>query len=99
MPHDDKKPDPTYMSIFLALDISFPFKPAAMKTSPSHRIKQYVNENAIPLNAKDATKGSPSPLIELAMIPRHVAVIAQRLNVSALLRTVIMIDLATCFWT
>lgn len=71
--------------------MSLPLSPAAMKVSPSHRIRLNVNANAMPLNANDAIRGSPSPWKVLAMMPTHAAERARRLNVSALLRFAFMI--------
>jgi hypothetical protein len=48
--------------------MSFPLKPARMNASPSHRIRQYVELKATPLNASEATIGLPSPLKVLAMM-------------------------------
>ena len=63
-----------------------------MKAGPSHRIRLYVKENAIPLNANDAMRGSPSPWKVLAMIPIQAAVMAERLSVSELLKVVDIMD-------
>lgn len=62
-----------------------------MKVSPSHRIRLKVNAKAMPLNANDAIRGSPSPWKVLAMMPTHAAERARRLNVSALLRLALMV--------
>ena len=80
----------TYISTFLDFDISFPFRPAFMKTSPSHLIMQYADAKAMPPKAKDAIRGSPSPWKVLAMMPRHAAETAKRVRASALLRAVLM---------
>jgi hypothetical protein len=58
------------ISFLCTFDISFPFNPAFMNVGPSHRIIEYVAEKAIPLNARDAMRGSPSPRKVFAMIPR-----------------------------
>lgn len=50
-----------YISTFRTLDMSLPFRPAAMKVGPSHLIRLYVDANAMPLKAREAIKGSPSP--------------------------------------
>lgn len=49
------------ISFLFTLLRSFPFKPAFMNVGPSQRIMAYVAEKAMPLNASDATSGSPSP--------------------------------------
>ena len=59
-----------------------------MKAGPSHRIRLYVKENAIPLNANDAMRGSPSPWKVLAMMPIQAAEMTERLRVSELLNVV-----------
>ena len=57
-----------------------------MNVSPSHRIKANVKAKAIPLNAKQAIRGSPSPLNVLAMMPAQDAASARRLHDSDLVR-------------
>ena len=59
------------ISFLCTLLISFPFNPTFMKAGPSHRIIAYDAENAIPLSASEAIRGSPSPWNVLAIIPRH----------------------------
>ena len=51
----------TYISMRLSFDISRPLRFAFMNVSPSHLIKLKVKANAMPLNAKDVIRGSPSP--------------------------------------
>ena len=55
-----------------------------MKTGLNQRIKLYVEAKAIPLNAIEAIKGSPSPWNVLAITPKHAIESARRLRVSAL---------------
>ncbi len=74
------------MSIFLALDISLPFRFAFINVSPSHRIRLYVRENAMPLKASDAIRGSPSPWKVFAKMPKQATESVKRLQVSTLLR-------------
>jgi len=50
-----------YISTFRTLDMSLPFRPAAMKVGPSHLMRLYVDANAMPLKAREAIRGSPSP--------------------------------------
>jgi hypothetical protein len=64
------------------LAISFPLKPALMKTGPSHLIMLKVTANAIPLNAREATNGAPSPSKVLASTPRQAPARMMRLHVS-----------------
>lgn len=52
----------TYSSRLSDLLISFPFNPTFLNASPSQLISANVPANAIPLNPKLATSGSPSPL-------------------------------------
>lgn len=51
-----------------------------MNVSPSHRIRLNVRANAIPLNAKETIRGSPSPWNELATMPKQVADNVRRLH-------------------
>lgn len=44
-----------------------------MKTGPSHIIRLYVEAKAMPLKAREAIRGSPSPWKVLAMIAKHAA--------------------------
>ena len=83
----------TYISIFRTFDMSLPLSPAAIKTGPSHRIRLYVDAKAIPLNAREAITGSPSPWKVFVMTARHAADIAQRPNVSVLLSVVFITHL------
>lgn len=83
----------SYISIFRTLHMSLPFRPAAMKVGPSHLMRLYVDANAMPLKAREAIRGSPSPWKVLAMTARHAAETAQRLRVSALLRVVFIMHL------
>lgn len=62
-----------------------------MKTSPSHRIRLNVRANAIPLNANEAIRGSPSPWNVLIMMPTQAAESVERLHTSAPDRVVIMV--------
>ena len=61
-----------------------------MKMFPSHLIMQYVDAKAMPLKAKDAIRGSPSPWNVLAIIPKHATEIVKRVKASAQLRMVLM---------
>lgn len=61
-----------------------------MKTSPSHRIRLNVKAKAIPLNANEAIRGSPSPWNVLTMMPTQAAESVKRLHASALDRVVVM---------
>ena len=83
----------TYISTFRTFDMSLPLSPAAIKVGPSHRMRPYVEENAMPLNAREAISGSPSPWKVFAMTARHAADIAQRLEVSTLLRVLFIVHL------
>jgi hypothetical protein len=58
------------ISFLCTFDISFPFNPAFINVGPSHLIIEYVAEKAIPLKARDAMRGSPSPRKVFAIIPR-----------------------------
>jgi len=58
------------ISFLCTFDISFPFKPAFINVGPSHLIIEYVAEKAMPLKARDAMRGSPSPWNVFAIIPR-----------------------------
>lgn len=51
----------TYSSRLSDLLMSFPFNPTFLNASPSQLIRANVPANAIPLNPKLATSGSPSP--------------------------------------
>lgn len=51
----------SYISGLLGFAMSFPFRPALMKTGPSHRIRLNVNAKATALKAMDAIRGAPSP--------------------------------------
>lgn len=46
--------------------MSLPLSPAFTKDGPDHRTKAYVMEKAKVENAKEATRGAPSPLNVLA---------------------------------
>lgn len=61
-----------------------------MKTSPSHRMRLKVRANAIPLNANEAIRGSPSPWNVLIMMPTQAAESAKRLHASDPDRVVVM---------
>ena len=74
--------------------MSRPLRPAFIKAVPSHRIRPYVNANAIPLNANETTSGSPSPWKEFATMPKQATESTPRLKASVLLRDVVM----TCFF-
>ena len=63
-----------------------------MKVSPSHLIRLNVNENAMPLNAKEAISGSPSPWNVFTMMPTQAAESVRRLHASTLLRLEFMIS-------
>ena len=76
---------PTHISGFRALDMSFPFSPAARKALPSHLTMLYVAENAIPLKAIEAMRGSPSPWKVFNKIPKHEDARKKRLTASVLL--------------
>lgn len=80
----------TYISAFLAFDMSVPFNPAFMNTGPSHRIKLKVAAKAMPLKASDAINGSPSPWKVLMMMPTHASTSVRRLQVSVLLRVALI---------
>ena len=64
----------TDISTFFSLDMSLPFMFASINVSPSHRMRLNVEANAMPLNAKEAIRGSPSPWKVLAMMPKQAAV-------------------------
>ena len=70
--------------------MSRPLRFAFMKTSPSHRIRLKVRANAIPLNANEAIRGSPSPWNVLIIMPTQVAESVKRLHASAPDRVVAM---------
>lgn len=53
-----------------------------MNVGPSQTIIAYDDEKAIPLNARDAMSGSPSPWNVLAIMPRQAIVRDRRLSVS-----------------
>lgn len=72
----------SHISGFLGLAISLPFSPAFMKTGPSHLIRLNVAAYAIPLNAIEAIKGSPSPWKVLTITPREAPTRTRRLQVS-----------------
>lgn len=59
------------ISFLFTLLISFPFNPAFMNAGPSQRIIANVAENAIPLKASEAMRGSPSPWKVFAMMPQQ----------------------------
>ena len=61
-----------------------------MKVSPSHLIRLNVNENAIPLKAKEAIRGSPSPWNVFTIMPTQAAESVRRLHASTLLRAEFM---------
>lgn len=63
-------------------DMSFPFKPAFINVGPSHRIMAYDAAYAIPLNAREAMRGSPSPRKVFAMMPNDARARDMRLSVS-----------------
>jgi hypothetical protein len=69
-------------SFLLTLPISFPFIPAFMNVGPSHRIIAYEDENAMPLRAREAMRGSPSPWKVFAIMPRHASDIVARVQLS-----------------
>ena len=85
-----RKSQPTYISFFLDLDMSLPLRPALMKVSPSHRIKLKANAKDIPLNAKEAIRGSPSPWKVLTITPRQAAERVRRLHASEPVSVVVM---------
>jgi hypothetical protein len=72
----------TYITGRFGLAMSFPLKPARIKTGPSHLIILKVTANAIPLNAMDDTKGAPSPSNVLTSTPRQAPARNKRLQVS-----------------
>lgn len=53
-----------------------------MKVGPSHLIIEYEAANAIPLNAKEAMSGSPSPRKVFEMMPMQARDNERRLRVS-----------------
>ena len=61
-----------------------------MKVSVSHRIRLKVKENAMPLNANEAIRGSPSPWKVLTTMPKQAAERARRLHASAVVRAELM---------
>jgi len=67
--HGANSPHGLRTSFLCTFDISFPFNPAFINVGPSHLIIEYVAEKAIPLKARDAMRGSPSPRKVLAIIP------------------------------
>ena len=70
------------ISFLCTLLMSFPFNPAFMKVGPSQRIMAYAAAKAIPLNASDAMRGSPSPWKVFAIIPKQARPKDSRLRVS-----------------
>lgn len=58
-------------SLLCNLPISFPFIPAFIKVGPNHRIMAYDAEKAMPLSAREAIRGSPSPWKVFVITPRH----------------------------
>ena len=60
--------------------------------SPSHLTKLYAAANAMPLNAKDATRGSPSPWNVFAITPAHAIKSVTRLDASVQDRDLDMSD-------
>lgn len=70
------------ISLLCTLDMSRPTRPAFMNAGPSQRIMAYVAEKAMPLNASDAMRGSPSPRKVLAMMPTEARKTESRLSVS-----------------
>ena len=62
-----------------------------MKVCPSQRIKQYEDEKAIPLNAREAIKGSPSPWQVVTIRLKHVIESVMRLKVSELFKDVVIL--------
>lgn len=61
-----------------------------MKELPSHRIRLYVDANAMPLRAPDTMSGSPSPWKEFASIPKQIKESVLRLDASPRLSDVFM---------
>lgn len=51
-----------------------------MNVGPSHLIIEYEAANAIPLNAKDAMRGSPSPRNVFEIMPMQASVRERRLT-------------------
>ena len=62
-----------------------------MNVSPSHLIRLNVNEYAMPLNANEAIRGSPSPWKVFTMMPTQAAESVRRLHASTLLRVEFMV--------
>lgn len=81
-----------YISLLIALLISFPFSPAAINLGPSHRISEYVKENAKPDKAKETTRGAPSSLNALKMIPKQQDTNVRRDHASDLESVAFIID-------
>ena len=71
-----------YISTFFNFDMSLPLRPTLMKELPSHRIRLYVDANAMPLRAPDTMSGSPSPWKEFARIPKQIKESVLRLDAS-----------------
>lgn len=70
-----------------------------MKELPSHRMRLYVDANAMPLRAPDTMSGSPSPWKEFASIPKHIKESVVRLDASPRLNDELMMVtlLVYCF--
>lgn len=68
-----------------------PFSPAAINTAPSHRIRLYANEKAMPLKAREAIRGSPSPWKVFAMMPMQAREREERERTSVLLSVVVVV--------
>lgn len=51
-----------------------------MNVGPSHLIIEYEAANAMPLNARDAIRGSPSPRKVLEIMPTQASVRERRLR-------------------
>jgi hypothetical protein len=71
------------ISFLCTFDMSFPFNPAFINVGPSHRIMEYDAANAMPLNAREAMRGSPSPRKVFAIMPNDASARDSRLRVSA----------------
>lgn len=87
------------ISLLCTFDMSLPIRPAFMNAGPSHRIMAYVAEKAMPLNASDATSGSPSPRKVLARMPIEARKTESRLSVSEKDRSDGIAAVATVFRT
>ena len=77
----------TNISVLCSFDISRPLMFALMNVSPSHRMRLNVRANAMPLNAIETIRGSPSPWKVWATTPIQASVSPRSVHDSTLVRT------------